>query len=585
MANYIKYTQTIKGIKIGRTEIKIGQYADDTFLTVEFDEKSIKNALSCFKTFENISGLKINVDKTQVVKLGGDPPTDYCPFLNVTYVKKFKLLGINFSTNLLEMDEINFLPKIINMQNIMKKYGWQTKTISGRIAIIKMYILPTFIHLLQVLPSPKLEYVTEINKKLRSFIWHTSKAKVRENVLIQDYEHGGKKMTHLESLLKASKLTWIRKMNISEKESSWKIVLKAVFNLENANYIFEGSINFMKNICMNVKNRFWKEVLTYWIEYRLNIMKLPESDAFQNTVIWNTEYIQNTNLTSRKNEFIEKGLIYFKHLYDHHTQSTKDCTAIYIEYGIKLNFLDYRSLIKSIPKDKLVLLKNDKQLQISNGVLIHDICSSVKPCKHIYWKYIEHSRSELTCKNKWQNALQVNISDIHWSNIFIAVNKTADSKLRDQYKIIHRILPTNRLLYLYKIKNSPFCDECTETEEDLIHLFYSCPKKLKLWENFANALSTKVNMYPYVNAENIILGIYDETKDLENTLILLVKRYIFINKSLKREITIKILFYFLNRQRLLETNAINLRQKAKNEKKWSTLGSLFQNLNMSGMKS
>ena len=180
----------------------------------------------------------------------------------------------------------------------------------------------------------------------------------------------------------------------------------------------------------------------------------------------------------------------------------------------------------------------------------------------------------------------MNISDIHWSNIFIAVNKTADSKLRDfQYKIIHRILSTNRLPYLYKIKNSPFCDECTETEEDLIHLFYSCPKKLKLWENFANALSTKVNMYPYVNAENIILGIYDETKDLENTLILLVKRYIFINKSLKREITIKNLFYFLNRQRLLETNAINLRQKAKNEKKWSILGSLFQNLNMSGMKS
>ena len=49
---------------------------------------------------------------------------------------------------------------------------------------------------------------------------------------------------------------------------------------------------------MNVKNRFWREVLTYWIEYRLNIMKLPESDAFQNTVIWNTEYVQNTNLTS-----------------------------------------------------------------------------------------------------------------------------------------------------------------------------------------------------------------------------------------------------------------------------------------------
>ena len=48
------------------------------------------------------------------------------------------------------------------MQNIIKKYRWPKKTISGRIAIIKM-----FIHLLQVLPSPKLDYVTEILLHIR----------------------------------------------------------------------------------------------------------------------------------------------------------------------------------------------------------------------------------------------------------------------------------------------------------------------------------------------------------------------------------------------------------------------------------
>ena len=76
--------------------MKIGQYADDTFLTLDGSEGSIRRSIDILTNFESISGLKINVDKTQLIKLGKEYKEKICPILNIQYSKTFKLLGINY---------------------------------------------------------------------------------------------------------------------------------------------------------------------------------------------------------------------------------------------------------------------------------------------------------------------------------------------------------------------------------------------------------------------------------------------------------------------------------------------------------
>ena len=97
LAQYIKNAPNIGGLKIGSWEIKLGQYADDTFLILDDNENSITNALNILKKFEKISGLAVNVEKTQVIKLGSDYVNQLCPILNIPFKKRFKLLGIDFS--------------------------------------------------------------------------------------------------------------------------------------------------------------------------------------------------------------------------------------------------------------------------------------------------------------------------------------------------------------------------------------------------------------------------------------------------------------------------------------------------------
>ena len=66
LAMAIKNNDHIQGIKIEQKEYILGQYADDTFLLLNDQERSLKAALETFKKFFRCSGLKINVDKTQM---------------------------------------------------------------------------------------------------------------------------------------------------------------------------------------------------------------------------------------------------------------------------------------------------------------------------------------------------------------------------------------------------------------------------------------------------------------------------------------------------------------------------------------
>ena len=62
LAHKIRKTDNIKGIKIGNTEIKLVQMADDTTAFVE-DKNSLENMLKILQSFEKYAGLKLNKTK------------------------------------------------------------------------------------------------------------------------------------------------------------------------------------------------------------------------------------------------------------------------------------------------------------------------------------------------------------------------------------------------------------------------------------------------------------------------------------------------------------------------------------------
>ena len=582
LSEYIKQNTDIKGMKFGSREIKIGHYADDTFLTLENNNASIRAVIQSFTNFEKISGLKINIDKTQVINIGKHDQATNCSALNIPYSTKFKLLGINFSTNLNEMEDLNFKPKLTSIQKIIRLYQWRGLSMAGRITIVKMHILPNLVHLLTVLPSPKEHLLNEIKSTIMNFIWDNKRPKIQYHTLVQEYHMGGQKMLHIESFCKASKLSWIKKIYNTPEKSTWKIVTQTIFKEKHLPILFECTVERIKRLARSVNNIFWKEVLNTWSIFRqMTDAEKSEEDIISNLCIWNSEWIKNNNLLARKTHFMSNGLIYFKDLYDYQNKIFKTRQEIITSHNIVVSQFDFMCLSSSIPLHVKDQIKKYQEPTVTHnqGELVWEICSQLKPTRYSYKKLIKKLSFDIKAKAKWENVVGRQIIDTEWHKIFTLPGKISlNTPLRIfQYKIIHQILPTNKLLHIYRLRDNPWCDLCPNVIENLEHLFHLCPQILNLWHSIAVWLAPELDLFRFINTENILLGTTEQTNVLENSIILNIKKYIYNIKCREAQLNIIGVQMYIRHVMILETNIKNEQRKNSNIQKWSKI---LQKLNM-----
>ena len=131
-ANNIRHSSNIKGIDVEGQEIKLVQYADDT-TGILADEASVKNFLNKLNMFKNISGLQINIDKTEIIWLGSERYNKQKP-CGLNCSKQIKLLGIVLSYNEAIEHRENLSSKLEEMKKNIKfmeneKFNFKRKNI------------------------------------------------------------------------------------------------------------------------------------------------------------------------------------------------------------------------------------------------------------------------------------------------------------------------------------------------------------------------------------------------------------------------------------------------------------------------
>ena len=146
------------------------------------------------------------------------------------------------------------------------------------------------------------------------------------------------------------------------------------------------------------------------------------------------------------------------------------------------------------------------------------------------------------------------ITVIDWENIYTLFRDLpVDNKTKDlQYRIVMRYIGTNYLLFKMKKVNSPNCSFCKIATETIEHLFFECIEVKNIWlfvfHRFKDLLGT--DLVPSLQV--CILGLYSNSQCFNslvvksfNTLILLVKSYIFSSKISESELSPSALLNFL----------------------------------------
>jgi hypothetical protein len=82
--------------------IDILQYADDTIICLDHDLEKVRNMTLLLYIYEQISGLKINFEKSEVLLLGGDDEVElkYVDIFNCNTVSfTLEYLGVSISAS------------------------------------------------------------------------------------------------------------------------------------------------------------------------------------------------------------------------------------------------------------------------------------------------------------------------------------------------------------------------------------------------------------------------------------------------------------------------------------------------------
>ncbi len=142
-----------------------------------------------------------------------------------------------------------------------------------------------------------------------------------------------------------------------------------------------------------------------------------------------------------------------------------------------------------------------------------------------------------TSQKKWLETLDIRNQD--WRKYYLLPYRTTnDSKLRIlQFKIIHRILATNKRLKLFGYKDSDLCDFCKTEIETISHLFWECGVTKQFIRMIFSYLLVKCNIHIQESMVNMIFGILPIKDNLvTNNFLLILKNYIFRKSHQAKEL-------------------------------------------------
>ena len=530
LALLLKQNKNIKGIQIDGVEFLIGQYADDTSITLDGTEKSLKHTMLVLKFYAKVSGLGCNIEKTRVIWFGSKKGSSHklCTEENLNWSQEsFTLLGVIFPTDIRQMEQVNYDKKIIEIKQILNNWKKRKLTPYGKIVVIKSLAVSKITHLILSIPNPSQKLIKEVNALFYNFLWNGAIDKIKREISTKRKKEGGLDMLNFEKFVYSLKSTWIKRIIENHEEKKWCHLFYHMNPFMNRLNRF-GS-QFVLKYIDKIHNQFWLDVLKAYSTLNDHIKPMSWESLLKEPLFLNARF--KTGKKCFYNKHCSLNGVYF-------VNDVVDNNGKFLTFDVfqgmcnnASNFIEYGNIlrvIKSFMKDNNIKQDTYNLSSSFQTNTIELILSNVKGCKTIYQAFVENS-TEATAYKKWK---EYNIIENRkeWEKAVERPYQTTQNTrlLWLQFRIIHRILATDSLLYKMKIVNTDKCTFCKEDPGTLLHILWECRHVVKFWNELINFLGIDLDLN--TDYKHVLFGSKEYNKTT-NYIILLAKNFIHSSRT------------------------------------------------------
>ena len=565
----LKSNPDIKGIHVENILNLLNQFADDLDITSEAEENSIKAIFQSFDFVFHQTGLKINYDKTTIYRIGS------LRFSNARMytISNKEINWTNQDINVLGVDichdnilEKNYLKFIDKSKAVCSSWANRGLSLIGRITVINSLIASLFVYKMMVLEFIPDRLIRTFENVITNFIWNGARPKISLRTLQKTKIEGGLKLIHLKYKEMALKASWI---NLLKKENKYaEFVYAQIHPLKEL--IWQTNIRPKDIKEIKIKSTFWAQVLTSWSTYASSFETIID-----NQIIWLNTCIRIDNKMIFWKEAFENGLCYVWQLFD--KQWLKSHYRLYTEF--RLTTMQTNGLLSALPARwrshfESLTLSQIMPLRPSKANIIEN---AKHAAADIYDRliFILMDDDKIVQKRiKWDRDLNTVTPAQTFFKYFQNINKITNvNKFRSfQYRMLHRSIVTNKMLYIWKVVESPKCSFCKTEIETMIHLFVNCVKVQELWNHIKTVVEHRFRMRMELNAENLIMNtVHNNPSNIANFICLVVKQYIYRQRCHKKSLNVyEIESRILQLERLEKYIAIRNNKIKKHQIKWSS---------------
>jgi Reverse transcriptase (RNA-dependent DNA polymerase) len=319
-------------------------YADDLTIMIKWSVRNVIRIIEIIRSFGLVSGLDINVNKTQIMITGIEMHNREKEQIEeqlegLKLVDKISILGVEIEGRRGHIESIKNWDKVENKILNMIRYWRQFNLgIGGRIMVGKTYLLSQVTYLLGILEIDDYR-ANRINTMIMEFIIGQDKAIARER-WYWSVEQGGYGMIDIKHLNLCIKSAWIGKWN---KQRRMKDYVKERIMSGNYDKVHRININQLEGLGLYMSRRIISEWNNYKEKFYRTERNVLEAHIFMNIGLINVnETVERKVFGLGRRELVTEamGNIRVKDIIGREME-LPDKVGIERKLGFQLNFAEF----------------------------------------------------------------------------------------------------------------------------------------------------------------------------------------------------------------------------------------------------